>query len=131
MKGESFKWVFGVNIGNEESVSDLKKAIKAKRAQLFSNVDAASIVIWNVSIPYNSTLTDNVDKLRLGDPLLPVHKLSVIFSKPLIEQHAHIIIGPPPARSTTNEANLTEEDDIVMALKTSSFLPITTIRIIS
>ena len=70
MKGEPFKQVFKVKIGNEESISDLKEAIKAKRAQTFSNVDAASIVLWNVSIPYSLNLTDDVDMLRFDDGYL-------------------------------------------------------------
>ena len=135
VKGEPFKRVFEVKIGNDETVASLKKAIKVERAQTFSNVDAASVVLWNVSIPYNPTLTDNVDALRLDDDRLPqvsdqyiqslspLRKLSNIFSMPPIEEHVHIIINPPPARSTTNEADLTEEDDIVTALKTSLFLP--------
>ncbi|KAF8323654.1 hypothetical protein F5887DRAFT_903271 [Amanita rubescens] len=139
VKGEPFKQAFEVKIGNDESVAALKGAIKAERAQTFSNVDAASIVLWNISIPYNPTLADNVDKLHLDDDglpqvsdqyiqsLSPLRKLSDIFSKPPIEEHVHIIIKPPPARSTINEANLREKDDIVTALKTSSFLPITTI----
>jgi hypothetical protein len=62
--------------------------------------------------------------------LLPVRKLSEIFSKPPIEDHVHIIVKPPPARSTSKEADVRETDEVT-ALKASSFLPIVPIWILS
>jgi hypothetical protein len=139
VKGEPYKHAFEVKIGKEESVAALKKAIKEEKSPDFDHTPADSLVLWNVSIPYNHTLTDDVDTLRLLDDglpqvsdeliqsLLPVRKLSKIFSKPPIEEHVHIIVKPPPARSTAKEVNVGEKDDIIMVLKTSSFLPVVTI----
>jgi Crinkler effector protein N-terminal domain len=135
VKGEPYKNAFEVKIGNEESVAALKECIKEKTSQTFREVDAKSLVLWNVSIPHNPTLTDSVDALQLLDDdelpqvpdehiqsLSPVCKLSEIFSSPPVEGHVHIVVKPPPARLTTEEANLGEKDDIITAIKTSEFL---------
>jgi hypothetical protein len=139
VKGEPYKHTFEVKIGKEESVAALKKAIKEEKSPDFDHIPADSLVLWNASIPYNPSLTDNVDTLHLDDDglpqvsdeliqsLLPVRKLSNIFSRPPIEEHVHIMVKPPPARSTAKEADVGEKDDIITALKTSSFLPIVTI----
>jgi hypothetical protein len=92
LKGEPYEHVFEVKIGNEESVAALKKAIKEEKRPNTDHIPADSLVLWNVSAPYNPTLTDNVDTLRLLDDgrlpqvsdeqiqsLLPVRKLSEFF----------------------------------------------------
>ena len=58
--------------------------------------------------------------------LSPAQKLSKVFLDPLIEEHVHLIVKPPPVRLTANlkEANLGEKDDIITALKTSWVLPL-------
>ena len=132
VKGEPYKRAFEVKIGKEESVAALKEAIKEKKSPDFNHIPADSLVLWNVSIPYNPSLTNNVDTLRLLDDdglpqisdeliqsLFPVRKLSKIFSKPPVEEHVHIIVKSPPARSTAKEADVGEKDDIITVLNIS------------
>jgi hypothetical protein len=59
--------------------------------------------------------------------LLPAHKLSKVFLEPLIKKHIHLIVKPPPVRSTTKEADVREKDNIIAVLKTCSSLPDMTI----
>ncbi|KAF9197144.1 hypothetical protein BGZ49_002584 [Haplosporangium sp. Z 27] len=42
---------FSVKIASNESVDELKKAIKAEKAVLFSDVDADNLTLWRVEIP--------------------------------------------------------------------------------
>ena len=72
----------------------------------------------------------NVSDERIQS-LLPILKLSEIFATLPIEGHVHIIIKPPPAQSTDEEASLDEKYDIVTALRTSSFLLVVVVYIIS
>ena len=106
------------------------------------DVDADFLVLWKASIPHDPNLADNVNNLSLVDDdgfsqvsmahpnnehfisLSPAHKLSKVFLEPLIEEHVHLIVKPPPVRSTAKEANLGEKDDIITALKTSWVLPL-------
>ena len=142
VKGEHYNHAFPVEIGKEKWVADLKDAIKEKKKPDFNHITADSLVLWKVSIPHDPNLADNVNNLSLVDDdgsaqvsmahpnnehfllLSPAHKLSKVFSEPLIDEHVHLIVKPPPVRSTAKEADLGEKDDIITALKTSSFLPL-------
>ena len=145
MLGESRNHIFIVEIAATKSVGALKDAIKEKKRPAFDYVPADTLVLWNASVPIKRNLKETIEVLNLVDEdalqppdilldvfpsgpqiqlLLLVHKLSEIFSKPLIKEHVHIIVKPPPARSTVKEADLGEKDDIITALKTSSFLPL-------
>jgi hypothetical protein len=132
--GDDPDHVFEIKIGNEESVAALKDAIKEKKSQMFHDVDADSLVLWKFSVPFDLNLKENVEKLRriraglphvppqLNDEhilsLLPMRKLSDVFSEPPIAEHVHIIVKPPPSRSMVEPANTKEKDDIVTALRT-------------
>jgi len=100
--GESTKNIFRVRIGEDDEVSDLKDAIKAKKQNAFANVDADKLTLWRVSIP----LDDNADatlanlKLESSDEkgikeLRPSDGISRVFHQDLGKRHIHVIIQPP------------------------------------
>ena len=91
--------VFVVKIGRNESIVDLKDAIKEKNPQTLRACDTGSLILWNVSIPddENINLKEDVEKLNLddADSLQHRQKLAKIFREPLIEDDVHVIAKPP------------------------------------
>ncbi|KAF9370048.1 hypothetical protein CPB97_003059, partial [Podila verticillata] len=93
--GESVSHAFQIkNIPLSDDVDDLKDAIKAKKTNDFSDVDANNLVLWRVTIPNNKkgsaiTPDDLEDKTKLADPTAPLSALSldnniyVIVQRPL------------------------------------------------
>lgn len=141
MKDDHYKHLFIVSIGKEKSVAALKEAIKQEKSNMFREIDASSLVVWNVSIPYDRNLAENVNNLNLVDDdmlsvaqpnneqiesLSPVDRLSDIFSEPPVEGHVHIVVEPPRARSAPLEDD-PDEMDIITAIKTSMSPPFVTI----
>jgi hypothetical protein len=133
---------FTVKIPKTENVSILKDLIKEKQSPRLNHVVASELILSQVSLPLGSDLEESLKNVDLTplDPFLP---LSQVFPR-VEEEHLHIIVQAPtngepislstsqtnlvhPARSTSKEADLREKGDIVVALKTSSFLPITSI----
>lgn len=114
VKGKHYNHTFPVEIGKEKWVANLKKAINQEKRPDFNHITADSLVLWKVSIPHNPNLTDNINNLSLVNnngslqvsmahpnnehflSLSPVHKLSKVFSEPLIEEHVHLIVKMPP-----------------------------------
>jgi hypothetical protein len=128
----------------EESIADLKKAIKEEKRPNFDHIPADSLVLWKVSLPCDQNLKWDVGDLHLVNDELPqspvAHpddqiqllspddKMSEVFLVPPIKKHVHIIVMAPPFRSTIEEA---EECDIITTLKTSKFLPLFPIQALS
>jgi hypothetical protein len=66
-RDDDHKHVFEVTIEKEKFVAALKKAIKEKKSQLFREVDADLLVLWNVSIPHGQNVGGGVERLNLVD----------------------------------------------------------------
>jgi hypothetical protein len=96
VRGDDYKQVFEVNIGDHESIDALKDAIK-KKSQTFHDVDAGSLVLWNVLVPFNRRLKEEVEQLALveDESLPPLDILSEVFPMGLEKRNVHIVIERP------------------------------------
>ena len=97
VRGDEYKQVFNVKVGEDESVATLKDAIKEKKSQGFRNVDADSLVLWNVSVPSNRHLKEEVEKLNLADDesLSPTDVLSDVFSAGVERKIVCVVVERP------------------------------------
>jgi hypothetical protein len=96
--------IFPIEIAESKTVGALRKAIKDEKRHAFKHVDADTLVLWKVSIPVNRSLTENLGKLNFVDEgsLLPVNRLSKVFSDQPEEEHLHIVVRSPPAGELDN-----------------------------
>jgi len=94
--GDSVENVFSVKIGKNESISELKKAIKAEMAR-FANTDANELTLWKASISYDDLASTNFDfKNSKGlKKLRPIDRISVFLGDDFNEDHIHVIVQPP------------------------------------
>jgi|ERR1700722_12514434 len=100
---------FSVDITITKTVDDLKKAIKMemeldgpahaftlwKASAPISTLNATTIILCKVDdIPVDRTLKEKLINLKLDDKesLLPVTRLSEVFSNPPKDKHLHIIM---------------------------------------
>ena len=128
-RGDAYRHVFGVKIGEDETVAALKKAIKEKCRPDFDHIPADSLILWSVSVPFNSSLYENVERLNLVEDksLQLLDTLQDVFPSALASKTVHIVVEPPsPSRlfcSVYGEGAqrmfVVEigEDEIVSALK--------------
>ena len=95
--GEGCNNTFVVNIKEDETVADLKKAIKEKKSPKFNDILADSLTLWKASVPYSLNLKKEVEALNLvdDDSLQRLRILSDIFSSGLDRSHVHIIVDRP------------------------------------
>jgi hypothetical protein len=91
--------IFPIEITESKTVGALRKAIKDDKEHAFQHVDADALLLWKVSIPVNRSLHENLSKLDFADEgsLLPVKRLSEVFSDQLENEHLHIVVRAPPA----------------------------------
>ncbi|KAG0271769.1 hypothetical protein BGZ96_005631, partial [Linnemannia gamsii] len=97
VNGESTS--FPVEIEPTKTIGDLKDAIKAKKTNDFSDVDADKLTLWRVSIP----LVPKKDRkdISLGDipskeELDETDDLSDVFRDKPPKKTIHIIVQRPP-----------------------------------
>ena len=97
--GHDASHIFPIEIAENKTVGALRKAIKDEKEHAFQHVDADNLILWQVSIPVNRNLTENISKLDFVDDgsLLPVKRLSGVFSDPPEDEHLHIVVRVPPA----------------------------------
>ncbi|KAG0013381.1 hypothetical protein BGZ82_002148 [Podila clonocystis] len=104
--GELTSHAFSVANDPNKTVDRLKKLIKTKKSNEFSDIDADTLTLWHVSIPI--TEDDEIPillnlvashKKKLG----PATRLSNIFPKELPEEMVHIIVQRPPQQKDWNE----------------------------
>ncbi|KIM79435.1 hypothetical protein PILCRDRAFT_74257 [Piloderma croceum F 1598] len=93
--------IFPIEIGESKTVGALKKSIKDEKRPAFDHVPADTLLPWKVSIPVNRNLNENLSKLNFVDEdlLLPVKRLSGVFSDQPEDEHLHIIVRVLPAES--------------------------------
>ena len=92
--GETQQHIFPVEIGTARSVGTLKELIKEKNRHAFQYVDANTLMLWKVSMPYSNI--KDLAELPDGEALMPVMKLSVIFPNHEVGENIDIIIKLPP-----------------------------------
>jgi Crinkler effector protein N-terminal domain len=141
VRGDDYKNAFEVKIGKEETVAELREAIKKENTQMCRAIDANLLVLWKVSILCDQNLAKNVDDLNLVDDTLPpvsaahpnndqiqslspVLKLSEVFLEPPVGQHVHIVVNSPLSNPTISEVDSVRNHNIIAAIKTSAFLPL-------
>jgi len=90
--------VFPVNIDSSETIGDLKDAIKAKKSPIFNDVSADMLDLFKVSIAADDMFKNGTDGNKFEDTrsLRPTSKLSRVFPEPLLDDHIHVVVKPPP-----------------------------------
>jgi hypothetical protein len=97
--GHDTSRILPIEIAERKTVGAHRKAIKDEKRHAFQHVDADALVLWKVSIRVNQNLTENLSKLDFVDDgsLLPVKRLSGVFSDQPEDEHLHIVVRVPPA----------------------------------
>ena len=98
IRGEDRKRIFSIEIGDDKTIGALKKSIKEEKKNAFKNVDADTLVLWEVSTRIDQDFKKRVDNLVLDDEnsLMPDEELGDVFShKPPATKHLHIIVDQP------------------------------------
>ena len=95
VKGNTTANAFSVKISRDEPISELKDAIKAKKAPEFDNFPADRLKLWKKEIPDDQD--DLLSNLTLndGDELLATKKISKYFPDSPPEEHIHVIVKLP------------------------------------
>ena len=87
--------IFTIEIANTKNISALKKAIKDEKKPAFDHVPADTLVLWKVDFLVDGILDENLRNFIGEEPLLPLDKLSKVFSN-VHETDLHIVVGRPP-----------------------------------
>ncbi|KXS16981.1 hypothetical protein M427DRAFT_30801 [Gonapodya prolifera JEL478] len=98
---------FEVFIDPSSSVNNLKKAIKKELAHSLSGVDAFTLALWKVNIPYAARASITEDTLKEEDVMGPLDEISEYFQLPPPKKHIHVIMD----RIAAISALLRELDD--------------------
>ncbi|KAG0369009.1 hypothetical protein BGZ54_000640, partial [Gamsiella multidivaricata] len=98
VSGDSVSRVFPVKVPSDDTVSDLKELIKAKKAPELDDIAADNLTLWHVSIP----LTDGddehpviLDTLNDKKKLRPATDLSEVFSEEIPRKTVNILVQRP------------------------------------
>jgi Crinkler effector protein N-terminal domain len=99
VQGDDPRNVSTVLIPNTKNVSVLKQAIRKEKENIFKGIDAETLVLWKVSIPSDGLVEQDPRILDLDEDqsLVPMHRLSNVFSDALKQDHIHIVVRAPPA----------------------------------
>jgi hypothetical protein len=107
--GDDASHIFPIEIAERKTVGALKDAIKDKKRPAFDHVPADTLILWQVSIPVNRNLTEHLSKSDFVDEssLLPVKRLSKVFSDQPEDEHLHIVVRVPPGEldNVSHESN--------------------------
>ncbi|EKM75545.1 hypothetical protein AGABI1DRAFT_109310 [Agaricus bisporus var. burnettii JB137-S8] len=96
VRGESHKNVFLVKIEDGDTVDGLRKAIKTEKSPSFNDIDASSLFLWKVSLPYSQNIKEDVERHLVGKkPLDPVDDISDLFPLPLEKRTVYVVIDRP------------------------------------
>jgi Crinkler effector protein N-terminal domain len=92
--GDRYNRAFQVKIPRNESVDALRVAIKAKKPNAMKDIDAHSLILYKVSIPFSPELAQDVARLGLDGLGLdnPFSKLSVAFDNELLDGYVHVVV---------------------------------------
>lgn len=93
--GEMQQDILTIKIDAAENVGTLKALIKEKNKHTFQHVDAKTLLLWKVSIPYDDI--NEYAGLPDDEALIPVKKLSIIFPNHEVGDNIDIIIKIRPS----------------------------------
>ncbi|KAG0249045.1 hypothetical protein DFQ27_000456, partial [Actinomortierella ambigua] len=95
--GASTSRAFPVNISPDDSMDDLKKLIKAKKAPRFDDVAADKLTLWRVSIPEDDDDEQPIllNKVSEKKKLKTTRELTEFFEGSLLKKTIHIIVQRP------------------------------------
>jgi Crinkler effector protein N-terminal domain len=104
--GQHSSHIFLIRIPANQTVYDLKKAIREEKQPMFREVAADDLQLFKVSIPVNEEIDEtlatfnpqqNLDEVNLKteELLLPIAELSEVFSEPPVRRHLHIVVKSP------------------------------------
>ncbi|KAF9899215.1 hypothetical protein EC991_009285 [Linnemannia zychae] len=102
---------FPVEIEPTKTIGDLKDAIKAKKINDFSDVDADELTLWRVSIPLvakKDRKDISLSDVPLKEELDETDDHSDVFPVKLPEKTIHIIVQRPPDDLRANIKRITE-----------------------
>jgi hypothetical protein len=97
VKGNSATHAFSVKASKNDTIDDLKKAIKVEKPNEFTSIDADKLRLWKVEIPDDREDLLNALSLKDEDELRATRKISKYFLDPPAEEHIHVIIEQPVA----------------------------------
>ncbi|RIA79897.1 hypothetical protein C1645_839681 [Glomus cerebriforme] len=96
---------FNVKVNKTEAVSELKDAIKEKKAPEFDNFATDKLKLWKVDISFeeenkklelvNTKINVNIKEDLGGEELPPLSKISKHFPSQPADEHIHIIVQRP------------------------------------
>ncbi|KAF9968233.1 hypothetical protein BGZ73_000206, partial [Actinomortierella ambigua] len=97
--GEATSNAFPVKVASDDSIGNLKDAIKAKKTPRFDDIAADELTLWCISIPVEDEkipiLLDNIlnDKKKLSSPRM---RVSTLFPESPGEETYILVQRPPP-----------------------------------
>ena len=96
IQGDRYSCAFQVKIPRNESVDALRVAIKATNPKM-KDINAHSLILYKVSIPFSPELAQDVARLGLDGLGLdnPFSKLSVAFDNELLDGYVHVVVQLP------------------------------------
>ena len=86
---------FPVNISRDETVGDLKDAIKAKKPNDFAGIDADRLRLWQVEIPVDRNDLIQGQPLQDDDQLKATDYIDEYWTDPPKRRHIHVIVKLP------------------------------------
>ncbi|KAJ8584000.1 hypothetical protein M405DRAFT_747732 [Rhizopogon salebrosus TDB-379] len=92
--GDDPSHIFEIKIAPTESVSALKKVIKAEKTPQFDDVPADHLTLWKIDI--NLGEDEQLDLPDDAEELKPVTPLSKVFLVTPEDEHLHIMVLRPP-----------------------------------
>ncbi|KAJ3315537.1 hypothetical protein HDU93_004629, partial [Gonapodya sp. JEL0774] len=86
---------FAISIAPSALVDSLKEAIHAKLPHVLSGVDASTLTLWKVDIPYEARVSIAEDTLKEEDVMGPLDEISEYFQLPPPKKHIHVVVRRP------------------------------------
>ncbi|KXS08883.1 hypothetical protein M427DRAFT_39856 [Gonapodya prolifera JEL478] len=86
---------FEVSVAPSSSVDSLKEAIKAKLSHSLSGVDASTLELCKVDVPYAARASIKEDTLKEEDVMEPLKKVSFYFPDQGSEEHIRVVVRRP------------------------------------
>lgn len=96
VKGDTTANAFSVKINRDESISNLKDAIKVKNQNDFASVDAKRLKLWKVEIA-SDRLDDRLKNLTLNDSneLLAMDEIGEYWADDPPKKHINVLVESP------------------------------------
>src|SRR5213080_2518600 len=84
---------FPIKVSITDTVGDLKKLIKDKKASDFNDITVDKLMLWRVNIPQDelATLDPKTDVEKLDNKLSPLDEIQDIYTKGVRRKYLHII----------------------------------------